>query len=117
MDEESPYLTVEQAAARLQTSHEMVRRMLRDGRLRGLRLGGRRAGWRIPASEISALFAADGRPRPGPVPARVRGRAVPGLAPLLDQAARCRAAGDTLGAARWQQRADELVAAERNGTR
>jgi len=48
-------LTVDEVAARLRTSPEMVRRMLRDGRLAGFRLGGTKAGWRITAESV-ALF-------------------------------------------------------------
>ncbi len=50
-------LKVEQVAERLQVTPEAVRRMLRDGRLRGVRLGGRKTGWRIPDSEVRRILA------------------------------------------------------------
>jgi excisionase family DNA binding protein len=50
------YLTVAQVATRLQLARETIRRMLREGRLRGVRLGARKAGWRIPASEAERLL-------------------------------------------------------------
>lgn len=56
-DEE--YLTVEEVAVQLKVSEETVRRMLRSGRLDGARLGPRRAGWRVAASEVAKLL----RPR------------------------------------------------------
>ena len=50
-------LTVAQVAERLATRPETVRRWLRDGRLRGVRLGGRKTGWRIPESEVRRLLS------------------------------------------------------------
>lgn len=50
-----PPLTVEEAAERLKLSHETIRRMLRDGRLKGGQPFSKRAGWRIPASEIERI--------------------------------------------------------------
>jgi excisionase family DNA binding protein len=41
-------LTVEDIAERLNLSPETIRRWLRTGRLHGIRIGARRAGWRIP---------------------------------------------------------------------
>jgi excisionase family DNA binding protein len=55
------YLTVEQAAAALQLTPETVRRMLRDGRLHGVRLGERRMGWRIPAENVARLLMSGGQ--------------------------------------------------------
>jgi excisionase family DNA binding protein len=49
-------LTVREVAARLRMNEEVIRRMLRDGRLVGVRPAGRRAGWRIPASELARLL-------------------------------------------------------------
>ena len=49
-------LTVDEAAATLRVTAETVRRWLRDGRIRGVRLGGRKAGWRIPAGEVRRLL-------------------------------------------------------------
>jgi excisionase family DNA binding protein len=48
------YLTVEECAERLRVDGATVRRWLRDGKLRGLSLGGR-TGWRIP-EEAFARF-------------------------------------------------------------
>ncbi len=50
-----PLLTVTEAAERLRVNPETIRRMLRDGRLRGSQPVGPRAGWRIPTSEIERL--------------------------------------------------------------
>lgn len=52
-------LTVEEAADRLGASIWTIRRWLQQGRIKGVQPGGRRLGWRIPASEIDALL----RPR------------------------------------------------------
>jgi excisionase family DNA binding protein len=49
-------LTVEEAAERLRFSTETIRRMLRDGRLRGIRMGERRAGWRITERDLAAFI-------------------------------------------------------------
>jgi excisionase family DNA binding protein len=49
-------LTVEEAAERLRFSTETIRRMLRDGRLRGIRMGERRAGWRIAERDLAAFI-------------------------------------------------------------
>ena len=49
-------LTVEEAAARLRTTPETVRRWLRSGKLRGVRPGGTKLGWRIPEAEIARLL-------------------------------------------------------------
>lgn len=54
MDER--YMTVEQAAERLQVHVETVRRMLRTGRLEGARIGGRKLGWRVAESEVTRLL-------------------------------------------------------------
>lgn len=113
MVEEVRYLTVAQAAARLQTSDEMVRRMLRDGRLAGKRLGGKRAGWRVASDEIERLLAPDPRPRPGPRPARSaiddRSTDLP-LTQIRQNARTCRASGDLAGAARWDRAAARVMA-------
>lgn len=50
------YLTVAEAAARLKVNPETVRVWLRQGRLVGSRVGGRKAGYRIPRSEIERLL-------------------------------------------------------------
>jgi excisionase family DNA binding protein len=51
------YLTVAQAAKRLQVHPETVRRMLSQGRLKGHRPGSDKFGWRIPASEIERFLS------------------------------------------------------------
>jgi excisionase family DNA binding protein len=50
-------LTVEEVAERLKLSQETIRIWLRTGRLRGIRLGTRRSGWRVPTSEMERLLA------------------------------------------------------------
>ena len=57
---EEDALTVDEVAARLKMSRYTVRQWLRDGKLRGVRLGGVRLGWRIPASEVARLLSGDG---------------------------------------------------------
>jgi excisionase family DNA binding protein len=49
-------LTVEEIAERLNLSTETIRRWLRSGRLRGIRIGARRAGWRIPERDLAAYL-------------------------------------------------------------
>jgi excisionase family DNA binding protein len=51
------FLTVEQAADEIQVHPETVRRLLRTGKLRGHRLGGRKAGWRIAMSDVVAYLS------------------------------------------------------------
>ena len=104
---ERRYLTVDQAAEQLQTSPEMVRRMLRTGRLHGKRIGSRRLGWRVAASEVERLLAPDSRPVSGPVPRRLR-PATPALTSealthALAEAEWARRDGDLAEAARWEQ--------------
>jgi excisionase family DNA binding protein len=55
MDEEDRLLRVDEVAERLRVSDETVRRFLRSGKLRGVRPGSTKLGWRIPTSEV-ALF-------------------------------------------------------------
>ena len=50
-------LTVAEAARRLRLSQETIRRWLREERIRGIRLATARAGWRIPASEVSEMLS------------------------------------------------------------
>jgi len=52
MDAENRMLTVEQVAEHLAVNAEAVRRWLRAGELRGVRLGGTKAGWRVAAAEL-----------------------------------------------------------------
>lgn len=49
-------LTVEEVAARLKLTPYTIREWLKSQRLRGIRLGSRRAGWRVPASEVERLL-------------------------------------------------------------
>lgn len=49
--------TVAEVAERLKVNEETVRIWLRDGKLRGIRLGSRRAGWRITESEIERMLS------------------------------------------------------------
>ena len=50
-------LTTAEAAARLRVSVYTVIRWIKQGKLRGVLVGGsRRAGWRIPASEVERLL-------------------------------------------------------------
>jgi excisionase family DNA binding protein len=49
-------LKVEQVAERLQVNPETVRRWLREGKLKGVMLGGRKTGYRIPESEVLRLL-------------------------------------------------------------
>jgi excisionase family DNA binding protein len=50
-------LTVDAVARQLTLHPETVRRWLRDGRLRGIRLGERRAGWRISQADLDAFLS------------------------------------------------------------
>ncbi len=56
-------LTVEEAAQILKVSRYTVREWLRTGRLRGIQLGGRRVGWRIPAEEVRRAVREGLRPK------------------------------------------------------
>ncbi len=49
-------LTVADVAARLKVPPATVRRWLRDGRLRGVRLGGTKLGYRIRASDLERFI-------------------------------------------------------------
>lgn len=50
-------LTVHEAAEALRSTPQTIRRMLADGRLRGVRLGGPKLGWRIESCELAAFIA------------------------------------------------------------
>ena len=50
-------LTVPEVAERLRINEETVRRWLRTGKIQGVRLGGTRAGYRIPESEVARLLS------------------------------------------------------------
>ena len=49
-------LTVEDVAERLKLTPYTIREWLKAGRMRGIRLGSRRAGWRIPLSEVDRFL-------------------------------------------------------------
>jgi excisionase family DNA binding protein len=55
MEQIEPDLTVDQAAKRVGVTPETVRRWLRGKALRGYRTG-RKAGWRIQASDLKAFI-------------------------------------------------------------
>lgn len=54
------WLTVQEAADRLQASTKSVYRWLESGRLKGHRLGGSKLGWRIDPASVEALMTGDG---------------------------------------------------------
>jgi excisionase family DNA binding protein len=60
MDEER-LMTVQEVADRLRVNPYTVRRWLRDGALKGRLLGGKRAGYRIAASDLRHFLAGTGR--------------------------------------------------------
>jgi excisionase family DNA binding protein len=62
--EASPLLRVEDVARRVGTTPDTVRRWLREGKLRGVRPGGTKLGWRIRASEVDRLLSGEERDRP-----------------------------------------------------
>ena len=49
-DEE--FVTVDEAAKRLKVHPETIRRWIRSGAMRGNLIGGDRAGYRVPASDV-----------------------------------------------------------------
>ena len=53
------HLTVPEAAKRLRVTEETVRRWLRIGKLKGKRLGGTKAGYRIPEAKVEGLLAVE----------------------------------------------------------
>ena len=55
MAEEKLY-TVQEVAERVRTTPETVRRWLRSGRLRGIRLGGTKLGYRIAESDLQRFL-------------------------------------------------------------
>jgi len=55
--EKDRLLTVQEVADQLRASPETVRRWLRQGQLRGIRLGGTKLGYRIPESEVRHFLA------------------------------------------------------------
>lgn len=56
VDMDREYLTVEQVSDLLQVKHATVRKWLREGRLRGINLGGV-AGWRIRREELERFIS------------------------------------------------------------
>ncbi len=54
-----PLLTVADVARRVRVSRETVRRWLRAGELRGLRLGGTKLGYRIRAADLDRFLSPD----------------------------------------------------------
>jgi excisionase family DNA binding protein len=56
VEHEEEYLTVPEVATRLKVKPETVRVWLRQGKLRGARLGGKKAGYRIPRTEVEHLL-------------------------------------------------------------
>jgi excisionase family DNA binding protein len=50
------FLTVPEVAARLRLSSETIRRMLRDGRMAGFRIGADNAGWRVSERDLAAFI-------------------------------------------------------------
>jgi excisionase family DNA binding protein len=59
--EQERWLTVEETAERLSVHEQTVRRWLRAGQLSGTSIN-RRAGWRIPESEIHRFLSEGPRP-------------------------------------------------------
>ncbi len=55
MAEEKIY-TVQEVEERVRTTPETVRRWLRSGRLRGIRLGGTKLGYRIAESDLQRFL-------------------------------------------------------------
>jgi excisionase family DNA binding protein len=57
---EERYLTVEQAADRLQVHVQTIRRWLRDGTIKGVMPLSRRMGYRIAESEVARILSGGG---------------------------------------------------------
>jgi len=56
--ESAALLTVADVAARLRVPPDRVRAWLKSGQLAGIRLGGRRTGWRITPAAVDAMLTA-----------------------------------------------------------
>ena len=54
---EERLLTVQEVAERLRSSPETVRRWIRSGKLRAVRPGGSKLGYRVPESELRRFTA------------------------------------------------------------
>ena len=67
MTDPDKLLTVPEVADRLRLNPETIRRMLRDGRLSGFRIGADNAGWRVSEADLVAFIrerqATQGRER------------------------------------------------------
>lgn len=61
MGSEIEALTVEEAAGKLRLCRTTIQRMLRDGRLRGVKVGGHY--WRVPARAIEEFLGNAPRPQ------------------------------------------------------
>jgi len=59
------FITVQEAAEQLRVHPQTVRLWLRDGKLRGRLIGGRKSGYRIPAAAIGRLLSPDDAPATG----------------------------------------------------
>lgn len=53
-------LTVLEVATQLRITPKTVRRWLREGKLHGVRLGGKKVGWRITQGEVDRLVSLPG---------------------------------------------------------
>jgi excisionase family DNA binding protein len=51
-----PLYTVQEVAERLRLNPETVRVWLRAGKIKGVLIGGRKSGYRIPESEVARLL-------------------------------------------------------------
>lgn len=60
------FMTVQEAADQLRVHPQTVRHWLRQGKLRGRLIGGRKSGYRIPETEIARVLSPDGEPSAGP---------------------------------------------------
>ncbi len=58
-------MTVAEVARRLRVHPVTLRKWLQSGKVRGVRLGGTKTGWRIPASEVGRLLSGDGEQTEG----------------------------------------------------
>ncbi len=67
MAESQQMLTVPEVAELMRVSEQTVRTWLRTGRLKGIRPGGTKAGWRIPRDVVEALLKGD-QPTQLPLP-------------------------------------------------
>lgn len=54
--EQERFLTVAEAAEQLKINPETVRVWLREGKLKGNLIGGKRSGYRIPESEVQRVL-------------------------------------------------------------